>query len=85
MGPTYLWFQLYELRDLACSFGLSDEAATTAVEQMALGAVETMNSALAPAEVMDLVAVHPLADFEPAILEQYRARLGAVMERVRPA
>jgi pyrroline-5-carboxylate reductase len=85
MGPTYLWFQLYELRDLARSFGLTDEAATTAVEQMALGAVETMNSTLAPAEVMDLVAVHPLADFEPAVLEQYRTRLSAVMERIRPA
>jgi pyrroline-5-carboxylate reductase len=24
MGPTYLWFQLYELRDLARSFGLSE-------------------------------------------------------------
>jgi pyrroline-5-carboxylate reductase len=85
MGPTYLWFQLYELRDLARSFGLTDEAATTAVEQMAMGAIETMSAPLAPAEVMDLVAVHPLADFEPAVLEQYRTRLGAVMDRIRPA
>jgi pyrroline-5-carboxylate reductase len=85
MGPTYLWFQLYELRDLARSFGLSDEAAATAVEQMALGALETMNATLAPTEVMDLVPVRPLADFEPAVIEQYRARLGAVMERIRPA
>ncbi len=44
-----------------------------------------MNSTLAPAEVMDLVAVRPLADCEPAVLEQYRLRLGAVMERIRPA
>jgi pyrroline-5-carboxylate reductase len=85
MGPTYLWFQLYELRELGRSFGLSDDAASTAVEQMALGALDTMNAALTPAEVMDLVPVRPLAEFEPAVLEQYRARLGAVMERIRPA
>jgi pyrroline-5-carboxylate reductase len=85
MGPTYLWFQLYELRDLARAFGLSGEAAATAVEQMALGAIETMDATLTPAEVMDLVPVRPLADFEPAVIEQYRTRLGAVMERIRPA
>jgi len=85
MGPTYLWFQLYELRELGRSFGLSDDAASTAVEQMALGALDTMNAALTPAEVMDLVPVRPLAEFEPAVLEQYRTRLGAVMERIRPA
>jgi pyrroline-5-carboxylate reductase len=85
MGPTYLWFQLYELRDLARSFGLSEDAAATAVEQMTLGALDTMNATLTPAEVMDLVPVRPLAEFEPAVLEQYRTRLGAVMERIRPA
>jgi pyrroline-5-carboxylate reductase len=85
MGPTYLWFQLYELRDLARSFGLSDEAAATAVERMTRGALDTMNAGLAPAEVMDLVPVRPLAKSEPAVLDAYRTRLGALMERIRPA
>jgi pyrroline-5-carboxylate reductase len=85
MGPTYLWFQLYELRDLAHSFGLSDEAAATAVERMTRGALDTMNSDFSRAEVMDLVAVRPMAETEPATLDAYRTRLGAVMERIRPA
>ena len=85
MGPTYLWFQLYELRDLARSFGLSDEASALAVERMVAGALATMDSELTPAEVMDLVAVRPLADAEPAVLEAYRTRLPAVMDRIRPA
>jgi pyrroline-5-carboxylate reductase len=86
MGPTYLWFQLYELRELGRSFGLSAEAADEAVEQMARGALETMAHAhLAPAQVMDLVAVHPLAEAEPAFIEAYRTRLTAVMDRIRPA
>jgi len=58
MGPTYLWFQLYELRELGRSFGLSDDAASTAVEQMPSARSTTMNAALTPpAEVMDLVPV----------------------------
>ena len=85
MGPTYLWFQLYELRELARSFGLSEEASALAVQQMAAGALATMSSELTPAEVMDLVPVRPLADAEPAVLDAYRTRLTAVMDRIRPA
>ncbi len=85
MGPTYLWFQLYELRELARSFGLSEEASALAVQQMAAGALATMGSGLTPAEVMDLVPVRPLADAEPAVLDAYRTRLTAVMDRIRPA
>ncbi len=85
MGPTYLWFQLYELRELGRSFGLSDEAAATAVERMTRGALDTMNAGLTPTEVMDLIPVHPLAETEPAVIEAYRSRLGATMEKIRPA
>jgi len=85
MGPTYLWFRLYELRDLARSFGLSDEAAATVVDRMARGALDTMKSGLAPADVMDLVPVRPLAESEPAVIDAYRTRLTAVMDRIRPA
>ncbi len=85
MGPTYLWFQLYELRDLARPFGLSDEASALAVERTVAGALATMDSELTPAEVMDLVPVRPLAESEPAVLDAYRTRLPAVMDRIRPA
>ena len=85
MGPTYLWFQLYGLRDMARSFGLSDEAAATAVERMTRGTLDTMNAGLTPDEVMDLVAVHPLAEAEPIFLDVYRTSLAVVMERIRPA
>ena len=86
MGPPYLWFQLYGLREIARSFGLSEEAASVAVERMTRGALDTMSaSGLGPADVMDLVAVHPLAAAEPAFLEAYRTSLAAVMERIRPA
>ncbi len=86
MGPTYLWFQLYQLRELGRSFGLSDEAATAAVERMTRGALATMTeSGLTPEEVMDLVPVRPLADAETVFIEAYRTRLTAVMDKIRPA
>ncbi len=85
MGPTYLWFQLYELRRLAAEFGLSDEAAAAAVDRMARGALDTMKSGKSAAEIMDLVAVHPLGEAEPSFLDAYRTRLTAVMDRIRPA
>ncbi len=86
MGPTYLWFQLYELRELARSFGLSNEAAETAIDRMVRGALDTMWRAdLSPAEVMDLVPVHPLGDVEALVVDAYRTKLAAVAERIRPA
>jgi pyrroline-5-carboxylate reductase len=85
MGPTYLWFQLYGLRHLAASFGLSDEAAAAAVDRMTRGALDTMaSSGLTPAEVMDLGPVHPLGEVEASFNDAYRTRLTAVMERIRP-
>jgi pyrroline-5-carboxylate reductase len=76
MGPTYLWFQLYELQQIAESFGLSAADAADAVRQMATGSIATMEkSGLSPGEVMDLIPVKPLGADEPAIREMYRTRL----------
>ncbi len=86
MGPTYFWFQLYELCELAQSFGLSKEAAETAIDRMVRGALDTMwRSNLSPAEVTDLVPVHPLGDLEAQVIEAYRTKLPAVAARIRPA
>jgi pyrroline-5-carboxylate reductase len=76
MGPTYLWFQLYELQQIAESFGLLPADASDAVNHMALGSIATMiESGLSSGEVMDLVPVKPLGVDEPAIREMYRKRL----------
>ena len=85
MGPTYLWFQLYELLDLATSFGLGDEDARRALQAMVEGTLTTMEqSGLTAAEVMDLVAVRPLGDEEASILALYRSKLPALLARLRP-
>ncbi len=83
MGPTYLWYQLYELVDLACEFGLTREAAAQAVAAMVNGTAETMTtSGLAAAAVMDLVPVKPLAGLEGHVREQYRNTLTGLFQKL---
>ena len=68
------------------AFPTTGTLATDLLLTQAAGAVLSQGSAaMTPAEVMDLVPVRPLAESEPAVLEAYRTRLGAVMERIRPA
>jgi len=84
MGPTYLWFQLYELAALARSFGMTGPEAAEAVRQMAEGALAVMDDPhLAPAQVMDLVPVKPLGADEAAILASYREKLPGLYTKLK--
>jgi len=83
MGPTYLWFQLYELERLGREFGLSEREVENAISDMAIGAVKTMReSGLSAEEVMDLVPIKPIGDGEEKIKELYRTSLRALHERL---
>lgn len=85
MGPTYLWFQLQALRELAVSFGLSEAEANAGLKRMVCGAAFTLvDSGLSPGDVMDLVPVKPLAEMEPQVLELYRTRLPALFQKIKP-
>jgi pyrroline-5-carboxylate reductase len=85
MGPTYLWFQLQTLRELATEFGLTDADVTPALKRMVCGSARTLlESGLSPAEVMDLIPVKPLADQETAISQTYRQRLPALFAKIKP-
>jgi pyrroline-5-carboxylate reductase len=85
MGPTYFWYQLQALRELAGGFGLSEAEIAPALEHMMGGMSKTLlESGLPPAEVMDLVPVKPLADMEAHVAEQYRTRLPALFQKIKP-
>jgi len=85
MGPTYLWFQLQTLRELAIGFGLSDTEVVPAMKRMVCGAARTLlESGLTPSEVMDLIPVKPLAEMEPQVAEMYRTRLPALFQKIKP-
>ena len=85
MGPTYFWPQWLELQSLAEEFGLDAESAQQGLRAMTAGALHTWcESGLSPEELLDLIPVKPLADFEPTLQEAYRSRLTALMAKIRP-
>jgi pyrroline-5-carboxylate reductase len=84
MGPTYLWFQLEELKRLGMQFGLPEPDATHAVSAMAEGALRTLfESGLTADKVMDLIPVRPLASCEEAIREMYRKALEPLYAKLK--
>jgi pyrroline-5-carboxylate reductase len=85
MGPTYLWFQLQALRELASGFGLTESEVAPALKRMVCGGARTLlESGLTPAEVMDLIPVKPLAEMEAQVSELYRTRLPALYQKIKP-
>jgi pyrroline-5-carboxylate reductase len=85
MGPTYLWFQLQALREVAAGFGLSDAEILPALKRMVCGSARTLlESGLTPTEVMDLIPVKPLAEMEPHVTEMYRTRLPGLYQKIKP-
>jgi pyrroline-5-carboxylate reductase len=84
MGPTYLWFQLQELRKIGESFGLSQGEAETAVAEMIAGAVKTLfGSGMTAEEVMDLIPVKPLGEEEASIKAMYHAKLEPLYKKLK--
>ncbi len=84
MGPTYLWFQLHELRKIAESFGLTREEAAGGASEMVAGAAKTLfGSGIAPEEVMDLIPVKPLAEEEGNIKAAYHSRLESLYAKLK--
>jgi len=84
MGPTYLWFQLHELRNLAESFGMSAGEAQAGVGEMVAGTAKTLfESGMTAAEVMDLIPVKPLGEEESNITAMYRARLEPLYKKLK--
>ena len=85
MGPTYLWFQLQALREVAAGFGLSETEIVPALKRMVCGAARTLlESCLTAPAVMDLIPVKPLAEMEPQVAEMYRTRLPAIYQKIKP-
>jgi pyrroline-5-carboxylate reductase len=83
MGPTYLWFQLYQLQELGRSFGLTEAEVKEGVPKMVMGAVTTMAAGLSPVEVMDLVPVKPLGEEEENIKGLYRSKLSGLFAKLK--
>ncbi len=83
MGPTYLWFQFNKLHQIGKSFGLSDKELSEAIQSMAIGGLSTLyDSGLSFEQVVDLVPVKPLAEYETTIAGYYDAVLQPLYKKL---
>jgi pyrroline-5-carboxylate reductase len=83
-GPTYFWFQFYELRRFAETSGLTTEEAQRGLEAMVAGALKTMTSAgLGREEVMDLIPVKAPGELEAQATEVFRKQLPSILEQMK--
>jgi pyrroline-5-carboxylate reductase len=80
MGPTYFWYEIEKLRELAISFGLEEKAADEAVQKMLDGAVRCL-LAKGP-DAMDLIPVRPLQELEPTVTSAFETRLTGTFEKL---
>ena len=84
MGPSYFWFQLQELIEIAEECGLTARESQLAVLRMAAGAAAIFEDSGWPLEeISDLVALKPLAEDEDGIRRLYRSRLLPLLETLR--
>lgn len=84
-GPTYFWFQFYELRRFAETSGLTSEEAQRGLEAMVAGALKTMTAAgLGREEVMDLIPVKAPSEMEAPVTEVFRKQLPSILEQIKP-
>lgn len=80
MGPTYFWYEIQKLRELAVSFGLEQQAADEGVRGMLDGAVRCL-LAKGPS-AMDLIPVRPLKELEPTVTSAFETRLTGTFEKL---
>ena len=85
MGSTYFWFQLQQLKELAVEFGLDEIEANKVIKTMLKGSMETLfDSELTKDEVMNLVPVKPLGEYEETIKGFYDSKLREIFAKIRP-
>lgn len=85
MGSTYFWFQLKKLEELAISYGMDGDEAKEIISEMIKGTVNTLfYSTLSPKEVMDLVPVKPIGEYEDTINSFYMEKLNAIYKKIKP-
>lgn len=85
MGHTYFWYQLQQLAELGISYGMSETDVKETITCMIDGTTQTLfNSGLSYEQVVDLVPVKPMSEYENTIKEFYRNNLNAIYQKIKP-
>jgi len=85
MGSTYFWFQLQHLEEMGVQFGLEQEEVKLLLKDMMSGTLNTLFFSNLPVEeVMDLVPVKPIGEYEDAIKGFYNEKLTGIYTKIKP-
>ena len=85
MLPTYFWFQWKELAEIGQKTGLSEKESNDSINDTLVASLKLMfKSGLAPQEVMDLIPVKPIGEYESQITEIYRTKLLGLFDKIKP-
>lgn len=85
MGPTYFWFQLQHLKELGVSFGMEENEVKDVISEIIKGSVNTLfYSGMLPNEVMDLIPVKPIGEYEETIKKFYTEKLNTIYQKIKP-
>jgi pyrroline-5-carboxylate reductase len=85
MLPTYFWFQWQELEVIGQKIGLTEDEANKAISSTLKKAIKLyFKSGLTPAEVIDLIPVKPIGEYETQIKTIYQEKLPALFEKIKP-
>jgi pyrroline-5-carboxylate reductase len=85
MLPTYFWFQWKELMDIGSKMGLNENETSDSIRETTIASLDLMfKSDLKPSEVMDLIPVKPIGEYESQISEIYKTKLLGLYEKIKP-
>ncbi|MGQ9621118.1 MAG: pyrroline-5-carboxylate reductase family protein [Bacteroidales bacterium] len=85
MLPTYFWFQWRELEKIGAETGLTEKESKESIMHTIKAALNLMyNSGLTAEEVIDLIPVKPIGEYEAQIAEFYKTKLLGLFERIKP-
>lgn len=85
MLPTYFWFQWDEMEKIGVKMGLDSKETKDAIRETLLAATQLFyNPDLTHEEVMDLIPVKPVAEFEQSIRDCFNSKLLPLFEKIKP-
>jgi pyrroline-5-carboxylate reductase len=85
MLPTYFWFQWKELAEIGQKIGLSEKESNDSINDTLIASLNLMfKSGMSPSEIMDLIPVKPIGEFETQIIEIYKTKLISLFEKIKP-
>ena len=85
MLPTYFWFQFKSIAALGTQMGLTDEQANDAIYHTMIAALNTLyRSGKSTDEVIDLIPVKPIGDYEDQVSKIYEDTLLPLYNKIKP-